>query len=79
MITHAFLTHPDDIPRFRRAGVMANTQLQWVVADAYTAQLRDHYGPERWSNLYTFRTFVDASVSVSIGMDGPASQCRCSP
>ena len=35
VITHAFLTHPDDIPRFRRIGVMANTQLQWGVVDAY--------------------------------------------
>lgn len=77
VITHAFLTHPDDIPRFRRAGVMANTQLQWGVVDAYTEQLRDHYGHERWSNMYKFRTFLDEGVTVSIGMDGLACQCRC--
>ena len=45
---------------------MANTQLQWGVVDAYTEQLRDHYGHERWSNMYKFRTFVEAGGTVSI-------------
>ncbi|HIH2747068.1 amidohydrolase [Burkholderia aenigmatica] len=77
VITHAFLTHPDDIPRFRRLGVMANTQLQWGVVDLYTELIREHYGTERWSNMYKFRTFVEEGVTVSIGMDGLVCQCRC--
>ncbi|WP_321815620.1 MULTISPECIES: amidohydrolase [unclassified Paraburkholderia] len=77
VITHAFLTHPDDIPRFRRLGVMANTQLQWGVVDVYTELIREHYGTERWSNMYKFRTFIEEGVTVSIGMDGLACQCRC--
>jgi predicted amidohydrolase YtcJ len=77
VITHAFLTHPSDIPRFRRAGVMANTQLQWGVVDSYTDRLREHYGFARWSRMYTFRSFVEQGVTVSIGMDGLACQCRC--
>ncbi|MFM0364793.1 amidohydrolase [Paraburkholderia sediminicola] len=77
VITHAFLTHPDDIPRFRRLGVLANTQLQWGVADAYSELIREYYGEERWSNMYKFRTFIDQGVTVSIGMDGLACQCRC--
>ncbi|MFM0235755.1 amidohydrolase [Paraburkholderia sediminicola] len=77
VITHAFLTHPDDIPRFRRLGVLANTQLQWGVVDAYSELIREYYGEERWSNMYKFRTFIDQGVTVSIGMDGLACQCRC--
>ncbi|MFM0500837.1 amidohydrolase [Paraburkholderia caffeinilytica] len=77
VITHAFLTHPDDIPRFRTLGVMANTQLQWGVVDLYTERIRDCYGTERWSNMYKFRTFIEEGVTVSIGMDGLACQCRC--
>ncbi|WP_323122742.1 amidohydrolase [Burkholderia alba] len=77
VITHAFLTHPDDIPRFRRAGVMANTQLQWGVVDRYSERLREHYGFSRWSRMYTFRSFIEQGVTVSIGMDGLACQCRC--
>lgn len=77
VITHAFLTHPDDIPRFRRIGVMANTQLQWGVVDAYTQAIRQSYGEARWNSMYKFRTFLDQGVTVSIGMDGLACQCRC--
>jgi predicted amidohydrolase YtcJ len=77
VITHAFLTHPDDIPRFRRAGVMANTQLQWGVVDAYTKQMQEIYGMKRWSEMYKFRTFIEEGVIVSTGMDGLACQCRC--
>ncbi len=77
VITHAFLTHPDDIPRFRRIGVMANTQLQWGVVDAYTQAIQKSYGYPRWSSMYKFRTFIEQGVTVSIGMDGLACQCRC--
>lgn len=77
VITHAFLTHPDDIPRFRRIGVMANTQLQWGVVDAYTQAIQQSYGPERWASMYKFRSFIEQGVTVSIGMDGLACQCRC--
>ncbi|HYQ51285.1 MAG TPA: amidohydrolase [Pseudomonas sp.] len=77
VITHAFLTHPDDIPRFRRIGVMANTQLQWGVVDAYTQAIQKSYGQERWSSMYKFRSFIEQGVTVSIGMDGLACQCRC--
>lgn len=77
VITHAFLTHPDDIPRFRTLGVMANTQLQWGVVDLYTERIRECYGTQRWSNMYKFRTFIEEGVTVSIGMDGLACQCRC--
>ncbi|APC18624.1 amidohydrolase [Pseudomonas frederiksbergensis] len=77
VITHAFLTHADDIPRFRRIGVIANTQLQWGVVDAYTKAILKSYGHERWSSMYKFRTFIEQGVTVSIGMDGLACQCRC--
>ncbi|WP_179404501.1 amidohydrolase [Burkholderia guangdongensis] len=77
VITHAFLTDPADIPRFRRLGVLANTQLQWGVVDTYTTQIREYYGDERWNRMYKFRTFIEEGVTVSIGMDGLACQCRC--
>lgn len=76
VITHAFLTHPDDIPRFRKLGVLANTQLQWGVVDDYTKVIRERYGDERWAAMYKFRSFVDQGVTVSLGMDALACQCR---
>lgn len=75
-ITHAFLTHADDIPRFRKLGIIANTQLQWGVIDPYTKVIREHYGDERFRQMYKFRTFVDHGVVVSLGMDALACSCR---
>jgi predicted amidohydrolase YtcJ len=75
-ITHAFLTHPDDIPRFRELGVLANTQLQWGIIDPYSKVVRERYGEERFRQMYKFRTFVDHGVRVSLGMDALACSCR---
>jgi predicted amidohydrolase YtcJ len=65
VITHAFLTHPDDIP------------LQWGVVDAYAEAIQQAYGYPRWASMYKFRSFIDQGVTVSIGMDGLVCQCRC--
>jgi len=75
-ITHAFLTHPDDVPRFRELGVLANTQLQWGIIDPYSKVVRKRYGEERFRQMYKFRTFVDHGVRVSLGMDALACSCR---
>lgn len=75
-ITHAFLTHPDDIPRFRELGVLANTQLQWGIIDPYSKVVRTRYGDERFRQMYRFRTFIDHGVRVSLGMDALACSCR---
>ena len=75
-ITHAFLTHADDIPRFRKLGIIANTQLQWGIIDAYSKVVQKYYGDERFRQMYKFRTFVDHGVVVSLGMDALACSCR---
>jgi predicted amidohydrolase YtcJ len=75
-ITHAFLTHPDDIPRFRKLGIIANTQLQWGIIDPYAKVVRKYYGHERFRQMYKFRTFVDHGVRVALGMDALACSCR---
>jgi len=75
-ITHAFLTHADDIPRFRKLGIIANTQLQWGIIDPYSKVVREYYGEERFRQMYQFRTFVDHGVVVSLGMDALACSCR---
>ena len=75
-ITHAFLTHADDIPRFRKLGIIANTQLQWGIIDPYSKVVRRYYGEERFRQMYQFRTFVDHGVIVALGMDALACSCR---
>ena len=77
VITHAWMTHDTDIPRFRQLGIIANTQLQWGVVDDYNDLIRERIGPDRMDRMYRFRKFIDHGVTVSLGMDALACQCRC--
>lgn len=75
-ICHAFLTDPSDIPRFRRLGVVANTQIQWGVPDLSQLRTRELLGEERWNRMYTFKSFINEGVTVSFGMDALATGYR---
>ncbi|HMK88405.1 MAG TPA: amidohydrolase [Methylocystis sp.] len=72
-LCHAFLTAPEDIPRFHKLGVVANTQIQWGVPDVSQLRIRDILGEERWSRMYSFKSFVDAGATVSFGNDALAT------
>jgi predicted amidohydrolase YtcJ len=54
-IAHLQLFHPDDIPRFRELGVVANIQPLWAYADSYIRTLTEpRLGRERSQWLYPF-------------------------
>lgn len=72
-ICHAFLTAPSDIARFRKLGIIANTQIQWGVPDISQRRVRELYGEERWSRMYSFKTFIDQGVTVAFGTDALAT------
>jgi predicted amidohydrolase YtcJ len=72
-ITHAFVTAPSDIPRFRQLGIVANTQIQWGVPDPYVMRVQPILGEERWKRQYMFKTFIDQGVVVSFGTDALAT------
>ncbi|WP_084545549.1 amidohydrolase [Cupriavidus malaysiensis] len=72
-ICHAFLTDPADIPRFKKLGVVANTQIQWGVYDPYQLKVRDILGEERWHRMYSFKSFFKAGATVSLGTDALAT------
>ncbi len=72
-ICHAFLTAPAEIQRFRDLGLIANTQIQWGVPDAYVLRLRSVLGAERASRMWPFKSFVDRGVRVSFGTDALAT------
>ena len=72
-LCHAFLTAPSDIPRFRELGLVANTQIQWGVPDASQLRIRELLGDERWNRMYTFKSFIDQGVIVSLGTDALAT------
>jgi predicted amidohydrolase YtcJ len=72
-LCHAFLTAPEDIPRFQKLGVVANTQIQWGVPDVSQLRIRDILGEERWSRMYSFKSFVNSGAIVSFGTDALAT------
>ena len=72
-ICHAFLTPPSEIRRFRDLGVVANTQIQWGVPDAYVMRVKPILGQERWERQYAFKSFFDQGVTVSFGADALAT------
>jgi len=71
-IEHIEVPAPEDLPRFRRLGVIASTQAIFADPDATTL---DNYavllGPERSSRSNAFKLFDDAGARQAFGSDWP--------
>jgi hypothetical protein len=73
-IAHIQLFNPQDIPRFRRLGVVANFQPLWAYADAYITDLTiPALGPERSRWLYPIASMVKSGAVVACGSDWSVS------
>ena len=69
-IAHLQLFHPDDVPRFRELGVVANIQPLWAYADSYIRTLTEpRLGPERSKWLYPFGALERAGAVLAGGSD----------
>lgn len=74
MIAHAQLIHPDDIPRFKQLGVIANFQPYWMIEDTYITDLTvPGLGPERSKWLYPMGSLVRSGATVVCGSDWPVT------
>jgi predicted amidohydrolase YtcJ len=64
----------DDIPRFRRLGVVANAQPFWAVHEAYQNELTIPFlGPERSARQYPFGSLVRSGAALAFGSDWSVS------
>lgn len=73
-ISHLQLIHPDDIPRFRALGVVANFQPLWAYADTYITELTiPGLGEERSRWLYPIGSVVQSGALVAAGSDWPVT------
>jgi len=73
-ISHIELFHPDDIPRFRSLGVVANFQPLWAFADSYITDLTEpQLGPERSRWLYPIKSLKDSGAVLAAGSDWSVS------
>jgi predicted amidohydrolase YtcJ len=67
-IEHAQCVDPADVPRFRRAGVIASMQPIHAMADR---ELADREWPERARHAYAWRRLHDAGAVLAFGSDAP--------
>jgi hypothetical protein len=67
-IEHAQCVHPDDMPRFRRIGVIASMQPIHAVADR---ELADAEWPDVTRHAYAWRALERAGAMLAFGSDAP--------
>jgi predicted amidohydrolase YtcJ len=73
-IAHLEVIHPDDLPRFRRLGVIADFQPLWAFADGYITELTlPALGPERSRWIYPIGSAERAGAPLAFGSDWSVS------
>jgi hypothetical protein len=69
-ISHIQVVHPDDLPRFRRLGVIANAQALWAQDGPDQADLTLPYlGAERAGWQYPFASLLRDGATLAMGSD----------
>jgi predicted amidohydrolase YtcJ len=73
-ICHLQVLHPDDIPRFRRLGVVANCQPFWACHEPQMDDLTIPFlGPERSARQYPFASLRRSGAVLAFGSDWTVS------
>jgi hypothetical protein len=73
-VAHIQVVHPDDLPRFRRLGVVANAQPLWAVNEGQMLHLTIPFlGPERSGWQYPFGSLVRSGAVLAMGSDWSVS------
>jgi len=73
-LAHLQVVHPDDLPRFRQLGVVANGQPLWASNDPQMTELTIPFlGPERTIQQYPFGSLARSGAVLAFGSDWPVS------
>jgi hypothetical protein len=73
-LAHVQLVHPDDVPRFRELGVVANVSPLWACRSRHVTELTEPFiGPERSARMYPFGTLHRAGARLAFGSDWAVS------
>ena len=73
-LAHIQVVQPQDIPRFRQLGVVANCQTYWAMNDAQLTELTVPFlGPERAALMYPFGDLLRAGTTLAMGSDWAVS------
>jgi predicted amidohydrolase YtcJ len=73
-LAHIQVVDPDDVPRFRQLGVVANAQPLWAANDPQMTDLTmPVLGPRRSSQQYPFGSLLRSGAVLAFGSDWPVS------
>ena len=73
-VAHLQVIHPDDVPRFRELGVVANCQPYWAQHDPQMDELTIPFlGPDRAPLQYPFGSLHAAGAMLAFGSDWSVS------
>jgi predicted amidohydrolase YtcJ len=73
-LAHIQVVHPDDIPRFRALGAVANAQPLWAAHEGQMDDLTIPFlGEPRWRWQYPFASLVRAGAALAMGSDWSVS------
>jgi predicted amidohydrolase YtcJ len=73
-IAHLQVIHPEDVPRFRDLGVVANCQALWASNEPQMTELTLPFlGPERSAWQYPFGSLAASGAQLCFGSDWPVS------
>src|ERR671930_744579 len=73
-LAHLQIVHPDDIPRFRRLGAVANAQPLWAMKEGQMVNLTIPFlGPERSRWQYPFASLARSGAVLAFGSDWSVS------
>jgi predicted amidohydrolase YtcJ len=69
-LAHIQVVHPDDVPRFRQVGAVANAQPLWAAHEGQMDGLTIPFlGDPRWRWQYPFASLVRAGATLAMGSD----------
>lgn len=73
-LAHIQVVHPDDVPRFRQLGAVANAQPLWAMNEGQMVNLTIPFlGKERSTWQYPFASLVRAGATLAMGSDWSVS------
>lgn len=73
-LAHLQVIHPDDLPRFRRLGAIANAQPLWAAHEAQMDELTIPFlGEPRWRWQYPFASLQRHGAQIAMGSDWSVS------
>ena len=73
-ISHVYLVHPDDVPRFAELEIMPNYQAFWAYkAYGWYTDMKTSLGEQRAESMFPFATLHDTGAKIVIGSDWPVT------